>query len=80
MAAVLDHFGLADVTLIGLSLGGYLAPRAAAFEERIKRVVAHDVFIYDQHGSGLQGALYRLFLKLPALYNWIANTAMRMSV
>ncbi len=80
VAAVLDHLELADVTLVGVSLGGYLALRAAAFEERIARLVAFDVFIYDQHGSGLQGALYRLFLKYPALYNWIANTSMRLSV
>jgi len=41
--AVLDHFGLDDVTLVGLSLGGYLAPRAAAFEPRVRRVVAFGV-------------------------------------
>ncbi len=41
--AVLDHFGLSDVTLVGISLGGYLALRAAAFEPRITRVVAFDV-------------------------------------
>ncbi|WP_164465169.1 alpha/beta hydrolase [Chryseobacterium lactis] len=38
--AILDQYNLNDVTLIGLSLGGMLAPRAAAFEKRIKRVVA----------------------------------------
>ncbi len=41
--AVLDHCGLDDVTIVGLSLGGMLAPRAAAFEPRIKRVVAWGV-------------------------------------
>ncbi|WP_330251965.1 alpha/beta hydrolase [Nocardia sp. NBC_00565] len=43
VAAVLDHFGLDDVTLIGVSLGGGLAIRAAAFEPRIRRVIALDV-------------------------------------
>lgn len=43
VAAVLDHFKLSDVTLLGISLGGYLAPRAAAFEPRVKRVIAFDV-------------------------------------
>ncbi len=43
VGAVLDHLGLDDVTLVGLSLGGFLAPRAAAFEPRIRRVVAWDV-------------------------------------
>lgn len=38
--AILDAYHLDDVTIIGLSLGGMLAPRAAAFENRIKRVVA----------------------------------------
>ncbi len=41
--AVLDYFGLADVTLLGLSLGAGLAIRAAAFEPRIRRVIAHAV-------------------------------------
>jgi pimeloyl-ACP methyl ester carboxylesterase len=43
VAAVLDHFGLAQATLIGISLGGCLAIRAAAAEPRIIRVVADDV-------------------------------------
>lgn len=42
--AVLDKFALDDVTIIGASLGGMLAPRAAAFEKRIKRVIAWSVF------------------------------------
>ncbi|MFX1376325.1 MAG: alpha/beta hydrolase family protein [Promethearchaeota archaeon] len=44
--AVLDHFNLKDITLIGVSLGGYLSLRAAAFEPRISKVVAFGV-IYD---------------------------------
>ncbi len=42
--AVLDYFGLEDVTIIGASLGGMLAPRAAAFEKRIGRVIAWSIF------------------------------------
>lgn len=42
--AILDYFGLEDVTIIGASLGGMLAPRAAAFEKRIKRVIAWSIF------------------------------------
>jgi hypothetical protein len=45
VAAVLNHLALTDVTLIGISLGGYLALRAAAFEPRIKRVIAYDVML-----------------------------------
>lgn len=39
VAAVLDDLIIESCTLIGLSLGGYLAPRAAAHESRVKRVV-----------------------------------------
>jgi pimeloyl-ACP methyl ester carboxylesterase len=38
--AVLDYFQLQEVDWLGASCGGYLAIRAAAFEPRIKRVVA----------------------------------------
>lgn len=44
--AVLDFFQLDDVTMIGVSLGGYLCLRAGAFEDRIKRLVAFDI-LYD---------------------------------
>jgi len=40
---ILDYFNLDNVTLIGVSLGGYLVMRAAAYDERIKRVVADDI-------------------------------------
>ncbi len=46
VAAVLDFFELDSVTLIGVSLGGYLALRAAAYEPRIKHVAAWDI-IWD---------------------------------
>jgi pimeloyl-ACP methyl ester carboxylesterase len=42
VGAVLDYFGVDDVTLIGLSLGGCLVIRAAAFEPRVSRVIADD--------------------------------------
>ena len=38
--AVLDYFELDEVTWLGASCGGYLALRAAAFEPRIKHVIA----------------------------------------
>ncbi len=50
VSAVLDYYHLNDVTLIGISLGGYLATRAAAYEQRIKRLVMFDL-IYDFYGS-----------------------------
>ena len=57
--AVLDYFNLDDVTIWGLSMGGWYCLRAAAFEPRIKRVIAagHSIdymkslprILYDLH-------------------------------
>lgn len=44
VSAILDYFKLENVTIIGASLGGYLAPRAAAFEKRINKVIAWSIF------------------------------------
>ncbi|WP_139348736.1 alpha/beta hydrolase [Clostridium sp. Marseille-P2415] len=41
--SILDYFKLNDVTLIGMSLGGYLSLRAAAYEKRVKKVIAYDI-------------------------------------
>jgi pimeloyl-ACP methyl ester carboxylesterase len=79
VSAVLDYFHLEDVALIGMSLGGYLATRAAAFEPRVHRVVAFDV-MYDF--LGVMGRIrpqslpfLRLGLKLHAapLVNFFAR-------
>jgi alpha-beta hydrolase superfamily lysophospholipase len=43
VAAVLDHYGLDAVCLLGISLGGGLAVRAAAFEPRVEQMVCDDV-------------------------------------
>jgi pimeloyl-ACP methyl ester carboxylesterase len=54
-SAVLDAF-LANhsqpekMVLIGMSMGGYLAPRAAAFESRIDGVVSYDI-AYDMQAA-----------------------------
>jgi len=41
--AILDYFNLNEVTWIGISMGGWLCFRAAAFEPRIARVIASSV-------------------------------------
>lgn len=40
VGAVLDYYGLNEVTLFGLSMGGWFCLRAAAYEPRIKNVIA----------------------------------------
>lgn len=77
VGAVLDHFQIYDVTLIGISLGGFLAPRAAAFEPRITRVVAYDVYIFDHRGGFFQRLLYKLIRQAPSLYNRLLNSLTR---
>ena len=42
VASVLDYFGVTSCTMVGISWGGYFALRTAAFEKRIKHVVAYD--------------------------------------
>ncbi|WP_429951336.1 alpha/beta hydrolase [Enterococcus sp. AZ101] len=43
VTAVLDYCNLIKADLMGMSLGGYLCMRAAAFEPRIEKVVAFDI-------------------------------------
>jgi pimeloyl-ACP methyl ester carboxylesterase len=84
--AVLDHFELDHVTLVGLSMGGCLVMRAAAFEPRVARVVDYDVYpdALDatlQQVNAVQRCLLRALLKLRAapLVNAMANRAARKS-
>jgi pimeloyl-ACP methyl ester carboxylesterase len=68
VAAVLDHFALERATLLGISLGGYLAPRAAAFEPRIERVIVCDVLddFFDCFATRAGEAVAALLAKLVA--------------
>jgi len=68
--AVLDFFKLEDVTLLGISMGGCLALRAAAYEPRVKQVIAYDVF-FDWLETSLEklkpvGSLLKFLLKYQA--------------
>jgi pimeloyl-ACP methyl ester carboxylesterase len=68
-SAVLDTFLAAHVkpshtVIIGVSMGGYFAPRAAAFEPRIDGVIAFDEFfdsgaVASRHVPGFAFALHR---------------------
>ena len=56
--AITGKYDLHDVTIIGISLGGYFAPRAAAYDKRISRVIGWSVYpgtwdvFAGQMGSG----------------------------
>lgn len=68
--AVLDqfennYFKPAKIVMIGMSLGGYFAPRVAAFDKRISGVVTYDVF-FD---AGSIGQRYASAAKDPKALN-----------
>lgn len=77
VTCVLDYFSLTNVTLIGISLGGYLCLRAAAFEPRVTRVVSYNIATFDPHPKGLHLSIYEFFLRNPGFYNWIAKMSMK---
>jgi pimeloyl-ACP methyl ester carboxylesterase len=82
--AVLDYFKLNEVTLIGISLGGCLVIRAAAFEPRVRRVIAYDV-LFDMLtmrksiGNPIIGMILKglLSIKAASAYNFLVGRAMK---
>lgn len=76
--AILDYFNLEDVTLIGISMGGWLCLRAAAFEPRIKRVIASSIaFDYMQIPPKFIASFARFLFKYPKLMNYLAELKMK---
>jgi len=82
VGAVLDHYHLDEATAVGISLGGGLVIRAAAFEPRITRVVAFDILddlleaLARQIKPGIDPALRTLLgLRARRLVNAIAARA-----
>ena len=78
VGAVLDHFRKDDVTLLGISFGGYWCVRAAAFEQRVKRLIVDPPFydLLEKEGPLLKGTVgwmtrHRRFL------NWSVETRTR---
>jgi pimeloyl-ACP methyl ester carboxylesterase len=82
VAAVLDHYGLENVAAVGISLGGGLVVRAAAFEPRISHVVAFDILddfheaVARQIGRGVRIPLRALLaVRARGIINAIADRA-----
>ena len=82
VAAVLDHYGLDNVAAVGISLGGGLVIRAAAFEPRISQVVAFDILddffetVARQIGRGVRIPLRALLTaRASRVVNAIADRA-----
>ena len=80
VGAILDHFGLDNVTLLGISMGGWMCFRAAAFEPRIKRVIASSIaFDYLQIPPLPIQWLARFLLRFPRLMDYLAGLKMKAS-
>ena len=83
--AVLDvfiekHGQPKHIVLVGVSLGGYLAPRAAAFDHRIDGVVAHNVCYDFQEAAmkqmpGIAQSLYES--GYTGVLNWLMTMKMK---
>lgn len=89
--AVLDFFKLDDVTIYGISMGGYLCLRAAAFDDRIKRIVTSGGAVdYWKIMGPLSRGLLKFFLQFENFttksmikkmnkdehHNWFAENSM----
>jgi pimeloyl-ACP methyl ester carboxylesterase len=62
--AVLDYFNLNDVTWLGISMGGWFCFRAAAFEPRIRRVIASSIaYDYMKTMNAVLRGIHILFIK-----------------
>lgn len=62
--AILDYFGLDGVTWLGISMGGWFCFRVAAFEPRIKRVIASSIaFDYMKGMNAILRIMHIWFLK-----------------
>jgi pimeloyl-ACP methyl ester carboxylesterase len=78
-SAILDYFNLSDVTILGISMGGYWCLRAAAFERRIKRVIVFPpVFDWMESTNGFSRALVNWMMKWEGLMR--AGIRMKMRV
>lgn len=76
--SILDYFDLQDVTWIGISMGGWLCFRAAAYEPRISRVIASSIaFDYMQIPPAPIAAFARSLFQYPKLMNYLAELKMK---
>ncbi len=89
--AILNHFDLKEASLMGISMGGWWAIRAAAFEPRITKVIALGVgydyleilpkwgkklLLYFMKFKGFMNRMARLKMKLIPQERWSINNLM----
>ena len=78
--AILDHFGIEKATLIGISMGGYWALRAAAYEKRIRHVVSWPpVYDWMEQIPGFAQSMVTRLLKFEGFMNGNIRLRMRLA-
>ncbi|MCB0630156.1 MAG: alpha/beta fold hydrolase [Saprospiraceae bacterium] len=76
--AALDYFAIDDATALGVSMGGYWIMRAAAFEKRIRRVIAMPpVYDWLEMTNPFNRNLARWFLAHRKLTNFFVRLKMQ---
>ena len=77
--AILDFFELDDVTWLGVSMGGWFCFRAAAYEPRIRRVIASSIaYDYMRIPPKFVADFARWLMKYPGLMNKMSAWKMKM--
>jgi len=80
VAAILDHFRLEDAAVVGMSMGGYWALRAAAYEPRISRVVAWSpVYDWLVQVPRLAHPIIRWMVRRRSFMRWSIGLRMRLA-
>jgi len=70
VAAVLDHFSIDKAAILGLSMGGWFCLRAAAFEPRIKQVIASGHAVdYMEIAPAPLAWMFKFFMKYENFFN-----------
>ena len=75
--AVTKYFDLHDVILVGQSLGGFYAPRASAFDDRVTKCVSIAQFgalKFNFHdNAAVNGLIWGLLNVILFLFGWLIN-------
>lgn len=75
--AALNYFGVPEAALIGMSMGGYWAIRAAAFDKRITGVIAFPpVYDWMEMAPPFTSKLVGLLVKRRRLMNFLVRLKM----
>jgi pimeloyl-ACP methyl ester carboxylesterase len=81
VAAVLDYFNIREATALGISMGGYWIMRAAAFDKRIKRVIATPpVYDWLELTNSLNRALVKWMVNFPVMLNFFVRLKMNIGL